>query len=144
MIKDPTCFLQMPQEIIEYIKTWNTIKKSPYSCSMYSENEIGWNFKPDGCFSVSDHWNFFLKGKYHKITDKIVINNTHITICRFNKNIKPSDGYLIKKRIDEGEFTKEEADEIHKTNGVWEVILSLPKDTSKILQIEDIRKKELN
>jgi hypothetical protein len=139
--KDVTCFLQMPEEILNHIRNWDNIKKSPYSCSLYSENEIGWNHKPDGCFSVSDHWNFYLQGKYHKITDKMVINNTHITLCRFNNNLKPIDGYLIQKRIEEGIFTEEEIG-IYDTKGMWEVVLSLPKDTTKIDKIEELRQEK--
>ena len=37
---------------------FNTVKQSPYSLSIYNSLDIGWNYKPEGSYRVSNHWNF--------------------------------------------------------------------------------------
>lgn len=126
------CFSEMPDEIIEHIKKWNTIRKSPYSCSLYSDDNITWDFKPDGVYSVSDHWNFNTKGKFHKLTNEMVINNSYITLCKFNQNINPATSFIFSKKLKNNSITIEEIEKDYSNEGVWEVIISLPKDTNKM------------
>jgi len=75
----------IPDEIIEKMKSWNVIMKSPWSNSFYSSEDISWNSKPDGSFRVSDHWNFETKGKKHCLTDGPVKNHTNFSLGKFNQ-----------------------------------------------------------
>lgn len=54
------------QKINRLIKKYNLIQKSPFSDSYYSgEGYIGWNFKPENSYRLSDHWNFYSEGSKH-------------------------------------------------------------------------------
>lgn len=79
----------IPQEIIDIMKTWEVIYKSPYSNSFYNTTDIGWNQKPDGSLRVSNHWNFSSSttkytGRIHCKTSKIVCNNSKYTLGKYN------------------------------------------------------------
>lgn len=56
--------LDMPKELIDFILSWKTIKKSPYGQTWYSARK-DWSSYIDGEYRVADHWNFFAKGGYH-------------------------------------------------------------------------------
>lgn len=77
----------VPDKIIEMMKEWSIIYKSPYSKSFYSSDDISWTHKPDGSFRVSDHWNFRSNRdeKIHCKTDKKTIDNTHFSIGQYDK-----------------------------------------------------------
>ena len=75
----------IPDEIIEQMKSWDVIVKSPYSASFYNSKEISWNHKPDGSFRVSDHWNFIIGDKKHCRTDKHVKNTTHMSLGLYDR-----------------------------------------------------------
>lgn len=94
--------LLIPDVILEIISKWEITYKSPHSMSIYSSSNIGWNNKPDAVYCVSDHWNFIIDEKKHKITNIDVINNSYITLCKYNKN-----------------------------ENVWEVMVSLPSNFEK-------------
>ena len=55
---------EMPDELLEFIWSWDYIKKSPYSQSWYNAQK-GWDGYIDGKLRVADHWNFEAQGKLH-------------------------------------------------------------------------------
>lgn len=60
--------MEMPDDLMEYICSWDHIKKSPYSQSWYnSKKDWGDNYV-DGKIRISDHWNFESKNSTHCIT----------------------------------------------------------------------------
>jgi hypothetical protein len=69
----------MPEECRAIIRAWPDRKKSPYSRSFYSCRSKRWDFTPDACERISDHWNFRSKRQRHCVTDRPVINGTHWT-----------------------------------------------------------------
>jgi hypothetical protein len=84
----------IPDSIIEHMKGWDIIYKSPYSKSFYSSSDISWTNKPDGSFRVSDHWNFTTNRseRIHCKTTEPVKNNTHYSIGQYDESI---DKYVI-------------------------------------------------
>lgn len=77
--------LDFPEEIIQEMKNWKIIHKSPYSNSFYNTKDISWVHKPDGSLRVSDHWNFVDKyGVMHCKTDRHVECKHRLTIGRFD------------------------------------------------------------
>lgn len=77
----------IPDSIIEMMKEWPIIYKSPYSKSFYSSDDISWESKPDKSYRVSDHWNFVTSRgpKIHCQTTEPVKNNTHYSIGQFDE-----------------------------------------------------------
>lgn len=65
----------MPDELLEFIYSWNNIKKSPYGNNSYYNAKKSWDSFVDGAIRVSDHWNFYSHGKQHCISQQPVINN---------------------------------------------------------------------
>lgn len=87
----------IPEQIIEQMKTWEIIYKSPYSNSFYNTTEVNWGEKPNGSLRVSDHWNFStrktkLTGRLHCKTNKNVLNKSRYTIGKYNSN---KDVYVV-------------------------------------------------
>lgn len=80
----------IPESIIEMMKEWPIIYKSPYSKSFYSSEDISWETKPDKSYRVSDHWNFVTSRgpKVHCQTTQPVKNNTHYSIGQFDEKTK--------------------------------------------------------
>ena len=84
----------IPQDIINEMKKWDVIYKSPYGSSFYNTTDIDWNYKPDGSLRVSNHWNFStnrtkLTGRLHCKTNKKVVNNLKYTLAKYRlKNDK--------------------------------------------------------
>lgn len=100
--------LGVPEKIVDMMKSWDLIYKSPYSKSFYSSTDIGWSHKPDNSYRVSDHWNFKTNRNdtIHCKTDKVVpLNNTHFAIGKYSKDkdlyeiilIEPSNKFVNKK-----------------------------------------------
>ena len=56
------------------ISRWTEVRKSPWSDSFYNA-AVGWNYKPDGSYRISDHWNFTSKGKLHCQTTTEIQDN---------------------------------------------------------------------
>jgi hypothetical protein len=75
----------VPNVLVEMMKEWPIIWKSPYSDSMYNTDEISWTYKPDGTLRVSDHWNFSTRSKKHCITKTKVPNKTHWAIGKYDR-----------------------------------------------------------
>jgi hypothetical protein len=77
----------VPDSIIEMMKKWPVIHKSPYSKSFYSSDDISWSHKPDESYRVSDHWNFITNrsNKRHCKTSEPVKNVTHYSIGKYDK-----------------------------------------------------------
>lgn len=75
----------IPDEIIKEMESWEVIVKSPYSNTFYNSTEIGWNYKPDGSFRVSDHWNFETRGNKHCLTESPVTNTTHVSLGKYDR-----------------------------------------------------------
>lgn len=78
----------IPQDIINEMKKWDVIYKSPYSNSFYNTTDIDWSYKPDGSLRVSNHWNFStnrtkLTGRLHCKTNKKVVNNLKYTLAKY-------------------------------------------------------------
>jgi hypothetical protein len=109
---EQTSLHQMPKELLEELKTWEIIEKSPMSKSFYNNDER---------LRISDHWNYITDKGYRKLTNIYVFNYTHFTLCRFNKE-------LLNPKI--------------MLKGTWEVILSLPKDKTIVKEIERLRAKK--
>lgn len=69
--------LAMPLELRKYVLQ-NFVSKSPYnqygSGSYYSKVGKSWDFTPENCERVSDHWNFYSQGQYHCKIKSIVDN----------------------------------------------------------------------
>lgn len=87
----------IPQVIIDEMKKWDVIYKSPYGSSFYNTTEIDWNYKPDGSLRVSNHWNFSTNrtkftGRIHCKTNKRISNNVIFALAKYNSSI---DTYRI-------------------------------------------------
>ena len=75
----------LPEDCREIVRAWPDLKKSPFSRSFYSSRDKRWDFAPDGCERVSDHWNFRSPrrrrapdgGTRHCPTDRPVPNGSH-------------------------------------------------------------------
>lgn len=96
----------IPTSIIEKMKEWPIIYKSPYSKSFYSSDDISWTHKPDGSFRVSDHWNFTTNrsDRTHCKTKKPVKNNTHYSLGKYDAS---EDKYeILISEFTEGETEK--------------------------------------
>lgn len=65
----------MPDELLEYIYSWDKIKKSPYANTSYYNDNKSWNSFIDGAIRVSDHWNFIAQGNIHCLTKQKDIKN---------------------------------------------------------------------
>lgn len=76
----------IPEEIVDMMKSWDVILKSPYSNTFYNSKDITWNYKPDNSYRVSDHWNFVNRDRKHCKTDKPVKNVTHISIGKYDRS----------------------------------------------------------
>jgi hypothetical protein len=75
----------IPSEIIDNMKSWDVIVKSPHSDTFYNSTEISWTYKPDGSFRVSDHWNFETRGTKHCLTETVVKNSTHVSLGQYDR-----------------------------------------------------------
>lgn len=60
-----------PKEVLEEIKKFNHINKSPYSLSYYNVPNVTWDYKPEGSLRISDHWNFISHGEKHCIIEGV-------------------------------------------------------------------------
>jgi hypothetical protein len=80
----------VPQGIIDMMKDWPVIMKSPYSASFYSSKDVTFNHKPEGSYRVANHWNFVSRrdNKVHCRTDKPVENDTQWCIGVFDDRKK--------------------------------------------------------
>ena len=65
----------MPDELLEYILTWDKIKKSPYNNTSYYNEKKDWFTYVDGAIRVSDHWNFYTSSGLHCKSKTPVENN---------------------------------------------------------------------
>ena len=93
----------LPDEIIEEMKKWDIIVKSPYSNSFYDSLDVGWSSKPDGSFRVSDHWNFVSQDKKHCETTTKVPTNTHISLGQYDASLGK---YKILKTVIDKNYAK--------------------------------------
>jgi hypothetical protein len=84
-----------PAEFFDLMMGWVKLIKSPYGASYYS-GDVGWNYKEDGSYRISDHWNFFVKGKYHCVTSTECPDDTHWTLCKYDSK---SGKYHVIKSI---------------------------------------------
>lgn len=68
----PTPFLTMPNELRKF-SLQEVKSRSPYngydSGSFYSKEGKTWDYTPNDCIRISDHWNFYSQGKVHCKTD---------------------------------------------------------------------------
>jgi hypothetical protein len=96
----------IPNSIIEKMKEWPIICKSPYSKSFYSSDDISWSHKPDGSFRVSDHWNFTTNrsDRVYCKTNEPAKNNTHYSLGKYDAS---EDKYeILISEPTEGEIEK--------------------------------------
>jgi hypothetical protein len=65
---------EIPISIIEKMKEWDLIYKSPYSNSFYNSAEVTFSHKPHGTLRVSNHWNFksTRDNKKHSCTKQLI------------------------------------------------------------------------
>jgi len=80
--------MNIPKDIIDIIKDWGIIWKSPYSDTLYNTKDVSWGIKPDKSLRVSDHWNFQTRGRKHCVSDKNVPNKTHVSLGLYDKSNK--------------------------------------------------------
>lgn len=80
----------VPEGIIERMKDWPIIMKSPLSNSFYSSEDTTFGFKPDKSFRVANHWNFVSRrdNKLHCVTDQPIENDTVWAIGQFDLSQK--------------------------------------------------------
>lgn len=103
-------FKTMPQEIINYInKNFDRIYGSPFSTSIYSKDGQTWDFTPKNQIRVSDHWNFFSRDYSDPYSE---MKQHAVTDMPVDNNTH----WTIAK----------------KENGVYKVLLSLPKKQTKV------------
>jgi hypothetical protein len=93
----------LPDEIIDEMRKWDIIVKSPYSNSFYNSLEIDWSSKPDGSYRVSDHWNFVSQDKKHCETTTKVPTNTHISLGQYDASLGK---YKILKTVIDKNYAK--------------------------------------
>lgn len=71
-LKIESGLLAMPEALRLFTLT-NCVSASPYnryaSGSFYSKEGKSWDYTPEDCIRVSDHWNFYSKGQIHCKTD---------------------------------------------------------------------------
>ena len=99
----------LPPGILERMKEWEYISKSPYSNSFYSSKDVTFANKPNGSMRVSDHWNFtsMRDNKLHSRTNINVENNIQWCMGIFNADTHMYDiihsemdvEYLLKQEI---------------------------------------------
>lgn len=92
----------MTDEVISFIeRNFEKIYNSPYSLSIYSAPKT-WDNTINGSYTVTDHFNFFSSGKWHKLTTMPVkeivrqkfgqysgYQNDYIYIAQFDKDATP-------------------------------------------------------
>jgi len=102
----------LPEEIIEELKKWHIIMKSPLSNSFYSTDKTSYDYKPGASYRASDHWNFISKKD-----DEI-----H---CKTNIPVSNNEEWCIGKYDSENQY--------------YEIILRVP--NAKYLETEGMKKK---
>ena len=125
----------LPDEIVDEMRKWDIIVKSPYSNSFYNSLEIGWSSKPDGSYRVSDHWNFVSQDKKHCETTTKVPTNTHISLGQYDASLGK---YKILKTIIDKDYAKKikDAEERKKYLTSPEVIEAKKEFKRKVLNDE--------
>lgn len=79
-------FKSLPDALKEEMLSWPEVRKSPYSRSFYSSKKKRWDFTPEGCKRISNHWNFRSRRDpmtVHCITDIDVRNSSHWTLATY-------------------------------------------------------------
>jgi len=71
-INTQPALMTMPKELFQFCLT-HVKSASPYNRStggsFYTEKGKTWDFTPENCIRISDHWNFYSQGQTHCITD---------------------------------------------------------------------------
>jgi hypothetical protein len=110
----------LPEEIIDELRKWPMIMKSPLSDSFYSTDKTSYDYKPGDSYRASDHWNFISKkdDQIHCETNIPVKNNEEWCIGKYNSESKkyeiilrvPNTKYLegegMRKQLAEEEKVK--------------------------------------
>ena len=160
------CAVNMTDECIHTInRLFDVINKSPYSCSVYSATK-SWNSTVPDSYSVSDHWNFYSQGQYHKLTTQPILaylvdkfKNLRLEIVSFenstNKQVKFFDidnkgenisseqfWYLAQFKEDEKCYDESMNDAAAGNKGAWVIIDAFPKDYNKAKDIFEIKNKK--
>lgn len=82
-----TAIYTMPVQLVKAVIQHGIIHPSPYNRmfggSFYNTPEKGWDYTPDRCLRLSDHWNFWSRGEKHCITNEEVIPNTWV-LAQYN------------------------------------------------------------
>ena len=82
----------MPEELKEEVRSWEYVVRSPYSTSFYSTQEKRWSVTPEGCYRVSNHWNYQTSrqkagDKVSCPTDVAVSNGSTWTLAQFEQGL---------------------------------------------------------
>ena len=83
--------ITMDKDLVDIMKKWKVITKSPYGDSFYDITNKSWEDKFDQSFyRVADHWNFITQqdDKIHCATDKPVSNNREWVLAKFDPKTK--------------------------------------------------------
>lgn len=125
----------IPDEIIDRMKDWEVIFKSPFSDSFYNSIEVKSGYKPDGSFRVSDHWNYQSMDKskeIHCLTD-IPVKSSDVSLGQYDANL---DRYRIILSLPKPSFTKSQEDKRKK--------IDMLKDPELISMKKDLKNKIMN
>ena len=147
------CAFSMPDELIHSInRLFNEINKSPYSCSVYSAEKT-WSSTVANSYSVTDHWNFYSQGKYHKLTTtsiEIEIKNKYpdynIETGYMNGEYFDTTRFWYLAQFIEGEkgYDDQKNDFAAETKGAWVILDVFKSDAEKADKIRELSKKITN
>jgi len=141
LINMRNCLYSMPNELVHTInRLFHKIYKSPYSCSIYS-GEKDWNYTEPNSYTVSDHFNFFSKGKYHKLTNTPLINEIIKKYNIDNKDIINENDYwyLCKFIVGEKSYSDYLRENSAEKNGAYVILDVFKKDYDKVKKINSIQ-----
>lgn len=128
----------IPDEIIDKMKDWEVIFKSPFSDSFYNSIEVKSGYKPDGSFRVSDHWNYQSMDKskeIHCVTD-IPVKDSNISLGQYDANL---DRYRIILSLPKPSFTKSQEDKRKKVDMLKDPeLISMKKDLKNRIMNKEI------
>lgn len=108
-------FSDMPDALIEEIKTWKIISKSPYSHSYYNDACKSWNYTTEGSLRVSDHWNFVSWGETHCPTN-VPVKDMNWILAQYKDGVY----HVIK---DYGRASKSEMKKREELEGIYRAFI---------------------
>jgi len=136
-----TCIYSMPDELVHIInRLFKEVHVSPYSCSIYSSKK-DWNYTEPNSYTVSDHFNFLSRWKYHKLTTTPLINEIIKKYNIENKDIIDENDYwyLCKFVVGEKSYSDYLYEYSAEKNGAYVILDVFKKDYDKVEKINSIK-----